>query len=195
MILVITPEKAVRNEAEMINRMFDEGLDLLHIRKPFFNRKEVADLIDCINPSFYSQLVLHTHYDLGKDYPVSRLHFREADRQKEMYKPFLEGNTIISTSVHDITTYNMLKGEWAYAFISPFFSSISKKGYGKDSTVMQEVGMRKNRDVKMIALGGINADTIPSVLEKGVDGVALLGAVWENDQPLEAFKKCKKTIF
>lgn len=89
----------------------------------------------------------------------------------------------------------MLKGEWAYAFISPFFPSISKKGYGKGSTVMQEVRMRKNRDVKLIALGGINADTIPSVLDAGVDGVALLGAVWENDQPLEAFKKCKKTIF
>ncbi|MET3037966.1 thiamine phosphate synthase [Chryseobacterium sp. NRRL B-14859] len=193
MILVITPETAFQNEAEMINRMFGEGLDLLHIRKPLFNRKEMTDLINAIDPSFYSQLVLHTHYDLGKDYPVSRFHFREVDREQGKYRPFMDGN-IISTSVHDITTYNILKEEWAYAFISPFFPSISKKGYGEGSTIMKNVRKRNNPDVKLVALGGINADNIRSVLEAGADGIALLGAVWENNQPLEVFKKCKKII-
>jgi thiamine-phosphate pyrophosphorylase len=80
-------------------------------------------------------LVLHHHYDLGKDYGISRFHFREEDR-KGGYKSFMNGNQI-STSVHDITTFNALGKEWEYAFISPFFPSISKKGYGEDSTVIE----------------------------------------------------------
>ena len=128
MILVITPELIVPNETDIINQMFQEVLDLLHIRKPWISRNEMIEFITQIDESFYSQLVLHTHYDLGKEFTISRFHFREIDRQEEMYKSFVKNN-IISTSVHNIRTYNTLDKEWEYAFISPFFPSISKKGY------------------------------------------------------------------
>lgn len=40
MIIVITPETPFQKETEIINQLFNEGLDLLHIRKPMFNRKK-----------------------------------------------------------------------------------------------------------------------------------------------------------
>lgn len=191
MILVITPETIAPHETETINHMFHEGLDLLHIRKPWISRKEMIDFISHIDEVFYPQLVLHNHYDLGKDYNIERFHFREQSRKEEDYKPFKEEN-IISTSVHNITNYNDLEEEWEYAFISPFFPSISKKGYGEASTVLGEVRQRNNPDVKLIALGGIVPERIQEVMETGVDGVALLGAIWESDQPLYVFKECRK---
>lgn len=191
MILVITPETIVPNEPEIINQMFHEGLDLLHIRKPWINKEEMVDFINGIDHSFYDQLVLHTHYELGKEYSISRFHFREQDRKEGKYKPLMIEN-IISTSVHNITTYNILEKEWEYAFISPFFPSISKKGYGVDSTVMDSVRQRNNPEVKLIGLGGIDADHIHEAFDAGVDGVALLGAIWESNEPLNVFKECRK---
>lgn len=193
MILVITPETIVLNEAKIINQMFYDGLDLLHIRKPWISREEMAGFISSIHEQFYGQLVLHSHYDLGQDYGVSRFHFREEDRKNGKYKPFMNRD-IISTSVHEITAYNTLEKEWEYAFISPFFPSISKKGYGIDSTVMESLKQRNNPDVKLIGLGGIDSSHIHEVLELGVDGVALLGAIWESDEPLNVFRKCKKNV-
>lgn len=193
MILVITPETIVPNESEIINQMFHDGLDLLHIRKPWISPEEMHDFINNIDASFYEQLVLNSHYDLGKDYGISRFHFREEDRKEGKNKPFMNGNTI-STSVHDITTFNALEKEWEYAFISPFFPSISKKGYGVDSTVMKSLNQRNNPDVKLIALGGIDSNRIQEVLDLGVNGVALLGAVWESDEPLSVFRKCRRAI-
>lgn len=193
MILVITPELIVPNETDIINQMFQEGLDLLHIRKPWISRNEMIEFITQIDESFYSQLVLHTHYDLGKEFTISRFHFREIDRQEEMYKSFVKNN-IISTSVHNIRTYNTLDKEWEYAFISPFFPSISKKGYGLDSTIKEEIKHRNNRDVKLIALGGINQDNIHQVFESDADGAALLGAIWESEEPLNIFKKCRNVL-
>ncbi|THV62855.1 thiamine phosphate synthase [Chryseobacterium candidae] len=193
MILVITPELIVQNETNLINQMFQEGLDLLHIRKPWLSRNEMIEFITQIDKTFYSQLVLHTHYDLGKEFTISRFHFREIDRKEGTYKTFAEEN-MISTSVHDIATYNTLEKEWEYAFISPFFPSISKKGYGLNSTIKEEIKHRNNQDAKLIALGGINQDNIHEVFEAGADGVALLGAVWESEEPLKVFKKCRNVL-
>jgi len=193
MILVITPELIVPNETDSINQMFQEGLNLLHIRKPWISRNEMIEFITQIDEPFHSKLVLHTHYDVGKEYHISRFHFRETDRQEEMYKSFVKENTI-STSVHDITIYNTLDKEWEYAFISPFFPSISKKGYGTDSTIKEEIQHRNNPDVKLIALGGIDQDNISEVFESDIDGVALLGAIWESEEPLKVFKKCRNVL-
>lgn len=193
MILVITPELIVPNETDFINQMFQEGLDLLHIRKPWISRNEMIEFITQIDESFYTQLVLHTYYDLGKEFTISRFHFREIDRQEEMYKSFAKENTI-STSVHDIKTYNTLEKEWEYAFISPFFPSISKKGYGLNSTIKEEIKHRNNPDVKLIALGGIHQDNIYEVFDSDADGAALLGAIWESGEPLKVFKKCRNVL-
>jgi len=193
MILVITPELIVPNETKLINEMFQEGLDLLHIRKPWISRNEMFEFITQIDKTFYSQLVLHTHYDLGKEFTISRFHFREIDRKEETYKYWGEENTI-STSVHDITTYNTLDKEWEYAFISPFFPSISKKGYGLDSTIKKEIKHRNNPDVKLIALGGIDQNNIHQVFEAEADGAALLGAIWESEEPLNVFRKCRNVL-
>ncbi|TZF93199.1 thiamine phosphate synthase [Chryseobacterium panacisoli] len=193
MILVITPELIVPNETDTINEMFQEGLDLLHIRKPWITRNEMTEFITQIHETFYPQLVLHTHHDLGKEYPISRFHFREIDRKEEVYKCFAGKNTI-STSVHNITTYNALDKEWEYAFISPFFPSISKKGYGLDSTIKEEIKLGNNPDVKLMALGGIDENNIHKVFETGVNGAALLGAIWESEEPLKVFKKCRNVL-
>ncbi|MET3538015.1 thiamine phosphate synthase [Chryseobacterium limigenitum] len=192
MIIVITPEEMMNNETELINELFQEGLDLLHIRKPFINSEEMTDFIQNINSEFHQQLVLHSHYDLAKNFNISRFHFREIDRQHDLFKSFTD--KMISTSVHDIETFNRLNEDWEYSFISPVFPSISKKGYGENSTILNDIKKRDNSNVKVIALGGINEKNISEVFESGVDGVALLGAIWESDEPLNIFKKCRQNV-
>lgn len=193
MILVITSETTVQNEAEIINQMFQEGLDLLHIRKPMMNEEEMQNFLSGIHEEFYPQLVLHK-YDNLSDYRISRFHFRESDRIEGKCKSYPEGS-IISTSVHNIQTFNALEREWDYAWISPFFPSISKKGYGEHSTVIGDIKYRNNHDVKLIALGGINEKNIREIFENGVDGAALLGGIWQSDEPVNSFKKCRKEVF
>jgi thiamine-phosphate pyrophosphorylase len=192
MIIVITPEEFVQNETDIINELFQEGLDLLHIRKPFISSEEMTDFIQKVDAKFHCQLVLHSHYDLAKKFNISRLHFREIDRQNGLYTSFADKT--ISTSVHDIEAFNKLTNEWEYAFISPVFPSISKKGYGENSNILNEIKRRQNSDVKLITLGGINENNINEVFSNRVDGVALLGVIWESDEPVQIFKKCRQNV-
>lgn len=191
MILIITPEEMIPGETDCINQLFQKGLDLLHIRKPFISRKEIDGFLSEIDAAFYPQLVLHSHYELADDYCISRFHFRESARMGGEYEAYRDKG-IISTSVHDISAYNELGREWEYAFISPVFPSISKKGYGEDTEVLHEIQYRNNPEVKLVALGGINEHNISIISAHEIDGAALLGAIWESDDPLETFEKCRK---
>lgn len=192
MIIVITPEKALDNEPETVNELLKEGLNLLHIRKPFSSREEVRCFISKIHSEFHHRLVLHNHYDLAEEFNLSRFHFRESDRQNIDYKNFK--GKIISTSVHDIETFNKLEKDWNYAFISPVFTSISKKGYGKKSTILNDIKKRENFKTKLIALGGIDDNNIRNAWTDNVDGAALLGAIWESKEPINVFRKCIQNV-
>lgn len=191
MIIIITPELMVPDETDMINQLFRKGLDLLHIRKPFISRNEMTDFLDGIDASFYPQVVLHSHYELADEYDISRFHFREETRLNGEYKSYI-GKGILSTSVHDINAFNKLGKEWDYAFISPVFPSISKKGYGENTKVIHKISFRNNPDVKVVALGGINEKNIKEASDYGVDGMALLGGIWESRDPIQAFENCRR---
>jgi len=192
MIIVITSEVRVPKEAQFINELFHEGLELLHIRKPNMSFAESIDFINMIDPKFHHQLVLHRHYSLSDHFAVSRFHFKETEQHKAN-NAISEGN-ILSTSVHDISRFNTLDDYWNYAFMSPFFPSISKKGYGEGSTLIDTIHRRKHSKCKLIALGGVCEKNIHKMRDLDVDGVALLGAIWENKDPLSVFKRCKQNL-
>lgn len=193
MIIVISPEEVAANETEIVNHLFEEGLELFHVRKPFISDREMTDFLNQINESFRSKLVVHSHFELASQYGISRLHFREVDRINKLHEMYIRENTI-STSLHDINVFNALKQEWEYAFLSPFFPSISKQGYGQETTILKDSQQRTHSNVKLIALGGIHEKNILEAFNAGVDGVALLGAVWQSKQPLDVFRQCQRKI-
>ena len=77
-----------------------------------------------------------------------------------------------------------------YAFLSPFFDSISKEGY-KSNQQLWHIAKGVNRK-KSVALGGIEAKNIAKIQSLGMKGAAVLGAVWKPSNPVEAFLKCKR---
>lgn len=190
MIIVITPEQSVREETEIINELFQEGLELLHVRKPVMNATAMSNYIRGIDSGYYEQLVLHSHYVLAQEFGISRLHFKESERQNIPDRFFKE--YIVSTSVHSIDCFNKLDARWEYAFISPVFPSISKKGYGNSTKILESIRQRENDDSKLIALGGINPHNIDTVFSEDVDGAALLGAIWESKEPLKTYIQCRQ---
>lgn len=190
MIIVITPEQAVRNETDIINALFQEGLELLHVRKPLMDAPAMRNYIKNIHPGYHEQLVLHSHYILAEECGTSRLHFKESERLNIPDHFFEE--YIVSTSVHSIGCFNTLDARWEYALISPVFPSISKKGYGNGTTILESIRQRENDDSGLIALGGINHHNIDAVFSEDVDGAALLGAVWESKEPLKTYVQCRQ---
>jgi thiamine-phosphate pyrophosphorylase len=189
-MIVITNPSAIANEISIIDSLLEEGLSLLHIRKPDFSAIEMARLIHQIKLEFRSNLVLHSHHELAEDFGIKRIHFSQKDRKNSF--SIRQHQKILSTSTHFIEDFNSLENDFDYAFLSPVFKSISKADYHPKENLFEALKRRTNHKTKVIALGGIDAENIAKTLENGFDNVALLGTIWNNKNPIKQFKLCQQ---
>ncbi|MES2485796.1 MAG: thiamine phosphate synthase, partial [Bacteroidota bacterium] len=71
-MIVVTSPTAVNGEAAIINAMFIEGLELLHIRKPYAPVEAVRELIEGIDFRYHEQLALHQYHKMAPEYSIKR---------------------------------------------------------------------------------------------------------------------------
>lgn len=192
-MIVITNPFSIENEFQIIHQLFEEGLALLHVRKPAFSENEMTSFLSNIDDKFYSKLVLHEQHHLALEFNINNIHLKEKNRV-EVSDNFQKTVSYLSTSVHNINDFNELSTYFDVAFLSPVFESISKVGYGKNSPILETLVKRTNFNTKLVALGGLEENNIKIALDSGFDSVALLGSIWLNDHPIQKFKQCQKFV-
>ena len=188
-LIVISNPIAIKNEASLINNLCDEGLTLFHLRKPDSSEEEIKLLMQHINSKHYSKIVFHQQHQLAKAFGVTRLHFTEMNRknQSENNLSDLKNNfTHLSTSIHSYKDYKTLSSQFDYTFLGPVFDSISKKNY-KALDIKKDLQNNEKQLTKLIALGGITKNNINEPFTWGFDGAAVLGSIWENENPIKEF--------
>lgn len=190
-LIVITSEQAYVNEALLINELFDNGLMLLHLRKPSYTLAECTQLIEWIHKKYYDRIVIHQHHSLAIKYALKGVHLTESKRKMVNESEYLDGfqqNQInyFSTSCHQIEDIKALQFDYAAVFLSPVFDSISKVNYkGKELDV-------NHLNRKVIALGGITPEKCIEAKQLGYKGVAALGWIWNSDNEVQNFKELIK---
>lgn len=192
MVIVISSPQAVNDEAEIINNLFSEGMNIFHLRKPSDSIDKVEALLEGINPEYYPKISLHQYHEMASRYGIKRLHYNKKSRhiaKEEDLAHWKKDKYLLSTSVHSIKSYNALLEYFDYSFVGPIFDSISKTGYksgfDKETDVLEDKGA-----IKMIAIGGVNFENMIRALEMGFDGVAVLGIIWQDPRnALTNFKR------
>jgi len=195
MLIAISSPTPLADEATIINALFDEGLETLHLRKPDLEADEMKKLIEHVKPQFHHRIALHQHHEMAGDLGINRLHFTEGKR-KEMNVGELArlkgSDNMLSTSIHRTESYRNLSSYFDYAFFGPVFNSISKQGYVSTLSDGFVFPVRLNLP-KVIALGGIDASNIQRARDMKFDGVAVLGAIWKKpDEGIAQFKLIQK---
>lgn len=196
-MIVITNPTPIINEINTIHSLFENGLELLHIRKPYFSEIEMKAFLSEIKLVFRQRLVLHSQHHLTEEFGITRIHFTEKTRNEiteESLKNLKNKGFILSTSIHEMIDFEELSPVFDYAFFGPVFESISKQNYISNLDFKKELGQIKNNNIKLIALGGITSERIKTALEYGFDDVAFLGTIWNSNNPVENFKLCQKNF-
>lgn len=192
-LFVISSPDKISNEADHINALFAEGLSVFHLRKPTWTEEQMDAIISDIQLEFHSRVAIHSHHVKAKAWKINRLHFPERERTKHPLSWFSEfSDVILSTSIHHHADILKLKNAFSYAFCGPVFQSISKPGYASDEWDNNPIPCATQ--TKLIALGGINADNIHSIPAMGFHGAAVLGAIWNAENPLREFKTIRDAV-
>ena len=195
-LIVISNPEAIPNEADIINRLFEAGLNRFHLRKPNYNGQQAAALIRQIDERYHQCIALHQQHEIAMDFGTKRLHFTEKHREAtDIDKLTLlqrQGN-ILSTSVHETAALQTLTW-FDSTFLGPIFNSISKPGYQAawpDNFSLN----KKDIPLNVIALGGISLVNLSKIRAMNFDGAAVLGTIWNNpDTAISNFKNLKQGI-
>ena len=197
-LILITPPTYFVEEDKIITSLFEEGLDVLHLRKPNTAPMFAERLLTLIPEQYHKRIVVHGHFYLKDEYRLKGIHLNQRNPNlTENYKGH------VSCSCHSLEEVKVQKRNCDYVFLSPVFDSISKKDYHANYTPEEIRQAHKAGiiDKKVFALGGIDTNNIRQVKEYGFGGAAILGALWDKfdsctdrdySQLIKHFKELKK---
>ncbi len=174
--IIITLPGFIRNEAEYISSLFDAGLEILHLRKPAATKEEYEKLLNTIPQKYHEKIMLHDFFELTEKYNVRGVHINRRNPEYNGAK-----NIKVSKSCHSIQELATID-KYDYVFLSPIFDSISKEEYyaafsHEELLYASQTGLINE---KIIALGGIDVNTLPLLAPYNFGGVAVLGAIWKD---------------
>jgi thiamine-phosphate pyrophosphorylase len=184
---VITQAGTIAREEEKINALLDEGLEVLHIRKPSASKEVYVDLLDAIKPQYHCRIKIHAYFELADDYNLLGVHLNSR------YPQYTGKRKVsLSKSCHAIEELNDLS-VYDYVFLSPIFDSISKKDYlaGFDRRTLTSASEKGIINEKVIALGGIDERRLAQLRSYAFGGAAMLGYIWQTEEVVRNFKIVK----
>ena len=183
-VIVITIPEMFPGETEVVNTLFANGIQRLHLRKPGASEQEMAEWIGRIDLPFRQRIIVHDHHRLLRTMGLGGIHLNarnpeapawfSAERQKRR-------SVTLSRSCHSLEEIAQWKGVCDYLFLSPIFDSISKGGY--TSAFTRGTLLQAYHDglfsKPVYALGGVSADNIRSIYDYGFAGAAVIGSLWQ----------------
>lgn len=216
-IIIITAPSFINNEGNIINSLFNAGLERLHIRKPKGTLSQTEELIESIDSQFHNRLVLHDYHELAIKYSHGGIHLNSRNpfppkgwnnsngitKLKTLKNKIVnDGSTseiiineqhnrkTISCSCHSLDELAAKKNEYDYLSLSPIFNSISKHGYSSafTSTELKEAKEKGIIDNRVYALGGVDANNISQLKDYGFGGAMLLGYIWEENEESQLYR-------
>ncbi len=176
-LILLTPPDFFVEEDKILTALFEEGLDLLHLRKPGTEPVYSERLLTLIPECYHSQIVVHDFFYLKDEFNLRGIHLNGRNPEPPVgYKGHL------SKSFHNMEELKNEKKNFNYVFLSPIFDSISKSDYtaafGMDA--LEEASARGIIDRKVMALGGITTENMDIVRNLGFGGAVVLGDLWNR---------------
>ncbi len=198
LIVVTTPTFFVE-EDQILTALFEEGLDILHLRKPETPAMYSERLLTLIPQKYHKRIVTHEHFYLQEEFGLMGIHL---NRRNPSEPHDYSGH--ISCTCRTLSELNSKKHFYDYLFLSPVFDSVSSPRPASFTTEELRQGSHdKLIDNKIMALGGVRWENIPLVRDLGFGGAVIMGDLWSKFNActdrdyrgiIEYFKKLRKAV-
>ena len=176
-LILVTTDNFFVEENIIINTLFDEGLDVLHVRKPDSEPVLCERLLKLTPEKWYKKIVVHDHFYLKEEFGLKGIHLNRRNPEPPVkYKGHL------SRSCSTLDEVKEWKKKCDYVFLSPIFEKLTQADGEApfDAKVLEKASADGIINKRVIALGGVTVDNVKRAKELGFGGVGIMGAVWQN---------------
>ena len=195
MLQFITNTNVALPVVEQVKAVLDGGCRWIQIRMKDASDDEIADVVGQIKPMCIEKeafLLLDDRVELAKKLDVGGVHLGHNDMPPSQARMILGPAAVIGCTAN---TFDDIKSRSAldidYFGIGPFRHTTTKKNLapvlgieGIHDIVRQ---MREAEiNIPIVAIGGIRLDDVTPLMQAGVNGIAVSGAIAGADDPTAA---------
>lgn len=199
LIAMTTPTFFVE-EDQIITALFEEGLDILHLRKPETPPMYSERLLTLIPQKYHKRIVVHDHFYLQEEFGLMGIHLNERNpNEPHDYSGHL------TSSCQTLEEVKVKKRFYDYVLLYHVFDGISPSAMPAGFTLDELKVAAKSHliDSHVMALGGVCEKNIRTIKKLGFGGAVLLGDLWNQfdyrnnlnyDGIIQHFVKLKKLV-
>ncbi len=176
LLLLSSPHFFVE-EDKILSSLFEEGLDILHLRKPDTEPVYSERLLTLMPREHHSRIITNDHFYLKDEFQLMGIHLSARNPL-----PPQNYNGLITRSCNSLEELAEAKRDSQYVILKDVFDSLSdperKSKYTPEQ--LREAGRRGLIDRHVIAQTGISLDTIPQAADMGFGGVIVCNDLWKH---------------
>lgn len=195
-LYVITDKKLIPREKFLstVEKAIRGGACIVQLREKDTPRDEILSLgkaVLYLTRKYGVPLIINDSIELAKEIGADGVHLGEDDPMVSHARGVLGGDRIIGVSCYGRLERGLnaeREGADYVAFGTPFFTPTKPERTPTSFDVLREAVSRIKR-IPIFAIGGITPENADSVLETGVDGIAVITAVFGSKDPEKAARE------
>ncbi|MBN8702254.1 MAG: thiamine phosphate synthase [Bacteroidetes bacterium] len=193
LIVITSSQKNIENETQIVTKLFESGLETLHLRKPRYSTKQLTQYIQEIPVHFHNRIIIHSHHNLAWKFKLKGIHLTRSHRNKKLgtwltikIAKYKNKNLLITASHRRLSGLFEETEQFDYVFLSPIFDSLTSN-YQSGFTEHSLRSALEKLPLKVVARGGVDLNTAHKVKDIGFVGMALFSGLWKKADPVKEF--------
>ena len=175
------------NGSSLIDQVEDTlkgGATMIQIREKDLDEvsfKEEALQIKALCQQYHVPLIINDNVTLAKDIDADGVHIGQNDLELLKAREILGNDKIIGVSAHNIKEAKKAYENGAdYLGVGAMFSTSTKKD-AEDVSYETLKDICMNVDIPVVAIGGINHTNVIQLSNSGIDGIAIISAIFASE--------------
>jgi thiamine-phosphate pyrophosphorylase len=184
--------------ARIVEAALDGGATVIQLRKksmPMAEQYRLAVALRTLTSEHEALLIINDHADLAVAADADGVHLGQDDLPPDAVRalPGFEGR-LIGRSTHSLEQARAAIDEGAdYVAVGPVFPTPTKEGRPAVGTSLVS-RVAEITDRPFVAVGGIDHDNAPAVVEAGARAIAVVRAVYDAVDPAESARRLHELI-
>lgn len=194
-LYVITDRHFKWNHLEIAQYAIEGGVRLIQFREKELPTRKMVEIGEKLRKITEKKalLIVNDRIDIALAIGADGVHIGQDDMPLKTARNIL-GNKIIGVSARNVQEAKKAEEEGAdYLGVGSMFST-STKGDIKVIGLSVLKDIKKTVNIPIIAIGGINEKNVGEVIEAGADGVAVVSAIANSDDPVQAVRNLREKI-
>ncbi len=196
-LIVISSSKNIENEAKIVTKLFEAGLENFHLSKKKLSKTKMQDFISKIPKHFHDRIIIHSNLILARKFKLRGINLSSSNKRNSFktwllikFIKFKNPAIQITTSYTNIGELFQIdkKYDFEYVFLSPIFDSSHSKFQKGFSEHGLSAALKKTK-LNTIARGGVEINSIEKAHQLGFYGLAFYSSIWNNPDPVDHFNK------